>query len=466
MRILDKVRCVFVIRLLILWACFSGALCINRGPIYFSDTTAYIRMADAAAVSVGLPSSAWSDRLAEMRGIRQSTERLPPTPLSGRSVYYGLALWLFGTLGASLAQGLLASGAVLLAARRLKLRFSLLPPIVLLSSATVFAALLMPDLLAALAILSCAMILPHWREMKRNERLFWWALLVAGIMSHSATLLIVASLLVISLFFQRRPISWIPVLSTLLVGVAAELSFAAGVTFAAGSPPLRPPFLSARLIADGPGRQFLEEQCPRGADFTLCSIYAALPTNSDVILWADNGVGFISMPRNVQRAWSQEDLRFSAAVAANHPLAVGSSSALAVAKQSWGYKVSDVTAPLENTDRLTPAEFTRYSVTAVAKSRFPVWIWNASSIPLFVASIILLIGGRRRLPPSVQIIILGVIIDVAVCGAISTPHDRYLMRVVWLLPFAALAVLPTWLVKVPKASPNFVDHASNTIRSK
>ena len=447
LRVRDLVRGPIAIRLLILWACFSGALLINRGPIYFPDTTAYIRIADAAAISIGLPASAWSDRLAEMRGGIQLTARPSPTPLSGRSVYYGFALWLLGTLGAALAQGLLAAGAVVLAAQRLKLPFALLPAIVLLSSATVFAALLMPDLLAALAILSCAMILPHWQDMSRIERVFWWGLLVASVVSHTATLLIVAAILTIWALWRRGGLSWLPVLTTLIVGVAAELSFVGGVNHVTGSPPLRPPFLSARLIADGPGRAFLDEQCPRRADFTLCRFYGALPTNSDAILWTENGGGFISMSRDVQRAWSQEDLRFTAAVAADRPLAVGVSSALAVAKQAFGYKVSEVTQPLGQTDRLTEKELARYSATAIARSSFPVWIWNGASPPLLIVSLMLLIGAWRRLPLSAQIIILGVIMDVAICGALSTPHDRYLMRVAWLLPLAALTVRPSWLGK-------------------
>jgi hypothetical protein len=30
-----------------------------------------------------------------------------------------------------------------------------------------------------------------------------------------------------------------------------------------------------------------------------------------------------------------------------------------------------------------------------------------------------------------------VLINVAICGALSTPHDRYLMRAVWTVPLVA-----------------------------
>jgi hypothetical protein len=37
----------------------------------------------------------------------------------------------------------------------------------------------------------------------------------------------------------------------------------------------------------------------------------------------------------------------------------------------------------------------------------------------------------------IVVILLGFFADIVVCGALSTPHGRYLMRVAWLLPLAA-----------------------------
>ena len=37
--------------------------------------------------------------------------------------------------------------------------------------------------------------------------------------------------------------------------------------------------------------------------------------------------------------------------------------------------------------------------------------------------------------------LLGWIANVAICGALSTPHERYNMRVIWLLPIAASVIV-------------------------
>jgi hypothetical protein len=41
----------------------------------------------------------------------------------------------------------------------------------------------------------------------------------------------------------------------------------------------------------------------------------------------------------------------------------------------------------------------------------------------------------------VVLILLGVVINAVVCGAVSGPHDRYEARVAWLVPFVAIALL-------------------------
>jgi alkylation response protein AidB-like acyl-CoA dehydrogenase len=44
------------------------------------------------------------------------------------------------------------------------------------------------------------------------------------------------------------------------------------------------------------------------------------------------------------------------------------------------------------------------------------------------------------------IILIGIAADIAVCGAMSTPHNRYSMRVLWLLPLGAFLTMITQLV--------------------
>jgi hypothetical protein len=38
------------------------------------------------------------------------------------------------------------------------------------------------------------------------------------------------------------------------------------------------------------------------------------------------------------------------------------------------------------------------------------------------------------------LLVLGILINAAICGAFSTPRGRYQMRLIWVLPLAALAM--------------------------
>lgn len=436
-------------RLLVLWLAFCAAIIVNRGPILFSDTSAYARVADAAAVTIGLGTSKWSDRLpllktgsnSDSHAVTARVER--PTPIAGRSIYYGSVLWLMGVWATALLQALLGAVAVLLTIRRLGSNwpFVMFPLTIAISSASIFAAFVMPDFIAALAILSLAMVLSAWNDMEIGEKSFWGALLCFGALAHSATLLIVAAVTLTTFILWRRRLSFAPACAAIVVGIIGEIAFAGAVSHAISSPPLRPPFLSARLIDDGPGRAYLEEHCPN-AGFALCEFYRELPDGSDPILWTQGGRGFISMTPDRQRRWSSEDFRFARTVLVDRP--VDSSIAVlgAVGRQIVGFSVTDVTTPSVRADRIPADDFSRYQRTLVARDHFPSPLWDAAFYPLFLITFVLLFLSRKALTMIAKLVMLGVVFDIIICGALSTPHDRYLMRVVWLLPLMALTHAP------------------------
>ena len=78
----------------------------------------------------------------------------------------------------------------------------------------------------------------------------------------------------------------------------------------------------------------------------------------------------------------------------------------------------------------------------------------------FVVAAVLLRRVPRTPPdaPVVPIILwtaIGILVNAAVCGILSGPHDRYSARVAWLLPFAALLIFVRQrkiLAQTPSAS--------------
>jgi hypothetical protein len=239
-----------------------------------------------------------------------------------------------------------------------------------------------------------------------------------------------------SFVIWRRRLSYWPALTVLALGVSAELLFSVGVAHFAGRTPLRPPFLSARLIDDGPGRDYLIENCAKSS-FSLCSFYKDLPRGSDAMLWSGKGEGFISMTSVIQEEWSKQDIPFAYAVLTSKPLATFQSSLRAILRQSTGYLLDDVTAPLDNSAKLPSSVRSIYDGTLAASNQFPTRFWNGLSLPLILLSFVLIFCRARHLPIEVRIIFLGLIADIIICGALSTPHDRYLTRAIWLLPVIA-----------------------------
>ena len=80
----------------------------------------------------------------------------------------------------------------------------------------------------------------------------------------------------------------------------------------------------ARLIADGPGRDYLDAACPGGASPTLCRFKERPMASEDEILWSENqtrGVFNISDYETRTRL-KDEELAFVLAVVAYSPLAV------------------------------------------------------------------------------------------------------------------------------------------------
>ena len=54
----------------------------------------------------------------------------------------------------------------------------------------------------------------------------------------------------------------------------------------------------------------------------------------------------------------------------------------------------------------------------------------------------MMVRPNRRLAPTgafLSFLVAGVLLNAAICGALSTPKGRYQMRLIWVLPLAALA---------------------------
>lgn len=474
------------ISLIFLWpALFNGT------PFFFPDTSAYIREADAAVHYVTGHSSEWSTviRKEKSPGASQSALRIEEqnatsgpaassqyqssffkNVLLGRSIYYGFIAYL-GVLGHSFwipvtLQALVAGIAIVGALRHVvdpvaePRRFRAL----VLNSNLVacftplpyYVSILMPDVFAGLLILAVAVVALGWQREAAGWRLFWFALLAVGALVHSTNILMLLALGVLSVLFAwmlKLPRRWTALSATILaalVGFAGEIAFGQAISHAMGRPPLRPPFVSVRLIADGPGTAYLRETCPESG-FAYCDFQPQLSAWSDTMLWSQDprdGIFSIS-PADVQVRISKEEPRFLWQVLTHHPLWTLETVTQNAAKQLSIGGLMEFNGPRGEAG-MVEAKLPRATIDAILASRqehseMPVDLYKAYAIPLIALSLLLLsavffIPSLRKWRLPVALILSGVLINGIICGAMSGPHQRYQDRVMW-LPVVLAAIL-------------------------
>src|ERR1035441_4278883 len=166
----------------------------------------------------------------------------------------------------------------------------------LLTSASWYASFIMPDVLGPLLYLAIYLLAFARDTLSRVERLALYLIAVWGITAHATHFLLAAGLLVLLVLFaafERRP--FLRRVRSLGEG-AAIIAVAAAAQMALhgylyGKPTLngmRPPYLMARIVADGPGRWYLEKNCPR-LQWAVCNHINQFTGDPDAFLWDANG---------------------------------------------------------------------------------------------------------------------------------------------------------------------------------
>lgn len=459
-----KAVVVAVLLMLMMWPAIY-----NGQPIFNTDTTAYIRGADAAIAKLTGHDSVWG---AKGRMAAADLEQAAPSLFdpekrdfvtAGRSVYYGALLYFGDALGylwpsivVQAAAVLLALGLTLYHIGSFSCRSLALVTVGLaaLSPLPFFVSDLSPDLFAGVAILAMANFIAFGGQMTRSVWCAWLMLLAAALSFHASHALIAVAMLcfVLTAGLLRKPIrksAIVALVSALALAGGAEFAFTQGVKKVLGVTPTRPPFLMARLIADGPGAAYLKANCPQ-AGFTVCSFVDRLPVgDADAFLWSTDpsrGV-FMNVDAAMRQALSNEQLRFALATLAFDP--VGEIKAAA----------KNVFTQLGLIGRIN---FTYVGDTAFYRAHVPspyieamertkTWsgdlpMTSLPAVAFIVASMIFILASatfrRSQISSGLSLftvaVILGVLFNATVCGAMSGPHDRYQARVIWLIPLAAL----------------------------
>lgn len=471
-----------------------AVVAVNGHPTVFTDTDDYYALGKELMTDIGLgpPPPELSDADVAQAKIDR---HMGLTQMASRSAIYSLFLYVTESVGTlwlmALAQAAAVSWLMLLLWRtalpREKWRTGLIAiaAISIVSPLPFFAAFAMPDIFAGVVVVAATLLLVYADRLGRWERRSVGALLTVALAVHTSHVLFmvpllgIGGLMLIWLRAGRRAAAGRIVSAgiAIVVALAANSAYGALIRYETGEPLRNQPFLTARLLADGPGRAYLRHACEKGNVYTLCGYKNKPLNNSEDILWSDlprNGV-FMRADYATRVDLEEQEARFVLGTLAYAP-----GAQFVASLKNWGQQLVliFVEDPIRNpvfylTDpywRQTnlppviarvadcgPRHRSCPSLLTMAQSRSWHGAWLiAATAALGVAAWGLRRradggssgGDDRRLIAVAVLFAAGVILNAAVCGILSGPFPRYQSRIVWLIP-AGAALLATRRLRGP-----------------
>jgi hypothetical protein len=389
-----------------------------------------------------------------------------------RSFFYSLVIlpfhWNISPWPIVALQCLLVAFVVWLVVRSIAPRHTVISYLILIfalsifTSASWYAAFIMPDILGSLAYLSIYLLTFARETLSRAERLAlcliaWW-----GITAHSSHLVLAAGLwmlLVLVVAFRRKPYWRRPrslrvVLAILVVAAASQMALHG---YLYGKPTLngeRPPYLMARVITDGPGRWYLDTHCPQ-LHWAICNHLSQLSDNPDTLLWDDDGA-YQSATDNERNEIDHEEMPLVLATIRAYPRQQLSRSAANFSQQflSFGlYGFDSNPWMLGQFDEAMPRARSSYLQSRQAHDALPLdllteiqW-WTIVASLAGIAVLIPFLWRRHstRLAGLSLVVVAMVVANALVTGVMSVVDDRYGCRVMWMVPLLAGLFFLDWL---------------------
>ncbi len=203
--------------------------------------------------------------------------------------------------------------------------------------------------------------------------------------------------------------------------------------------PKRYPIQLARSVADGPGAWYLRDHCAT-EHYAICEIFGPNPPRQvHEFLWAKDGVRYRATPQQMERIRAEETTIVRRA-ALEYPAAQIRRSATNMASQLFRFGVSGLPFNLEMTDGDDPELVSSGPDQPLLKAIADRLIYCT-----FFASILLLAAFRKKLTRSeiaaISAVVIGLLVNAAVCGILSGVTDRYQGRSAWVLPTLAFMIL-------------------------
>lgn len=469
--------------LVVAFTAMMSVTLINGRPLFYFDTRGYIDQGTTGLSQLGLiarPVAKQAPADATQGGGKDiaAPVKSDNTVDGSRSAVYALIAAMFAHLQAlwtvPLINALLVMVAVWLPIRVAHRTYApaysvsalvALPLIAACAGSLPFyVAFLMPDIFTPILILMIATLSVFGRQMSAAERVLAIALGALAIVSHLSHLAIAAVLVplsvLVALAMSRRN-WWVPPLLVLVIvsmGYIENRALRFAAQKVSHSEVILKPFLTARLVQDGPGLDYLGRHCPDTA-IPTCPLFAALQLSDDpyrltashIIFETSAELGsFRLMSADDQGIVARNQFKFFRDVLLDDPLGVTYAMTRNMLIQARMFSV-DMT--LQTDQMVSLAADTASGSTRVLQhgwlTRATGWLAPATALQTgayMLAFLVIIVLGLlpHRVPGPVRLLVLmllaGILANALICGAVSQPATRYGARVSWLLPFAAVVL--------------------------
>ena len=445
---------------------------LNRSPLLCSDTQAYYtggRTAIEKIASLLHPAqnAAVENALREARGIR--------------SAYFALYEYVTANIG-TLWLTIAIQGAIVLLL--LRLIFAMLCPahsrwsmtaivlfLALFSTASWTVSYVMPDVFNAIVALAIIAVVVFWGRLGRLQCTALTIVIAASVTMHLTNLITAIGTLALATLLRRRLWPSVMVGGAVIAGVFALLLVGRAGFHQWTIAPQSPPFLTARIIADGPGRLYLRTNCPQ-LGWVMCRYLDRLDVGADDFIWHENGVySAHDVTPEDRAAIRAEDKRLYIAAALAYPGLWLRSVVLNLARQLGDFTLENHIMPSWAT--YTPAGMEIWPkddlLASTITHREPEleMAWDKALYAAVLGSIVylLLLAYQRALgrdEADVVILAMAAAWLSALAGALSEVAPRYETRAIWLIPAVAALLFASRRAVLAAASPDPVgDHSAS-----
>ena len=463
-------------------AILAAMLVLSGGPTVFSDTGSYFNTGGefygTVAKTLGLGRLEQPPPTPDEAAQREVSRRYERTIMAARSPWYGVLLWPLERIGTiwlvAIVQSFLAAWLIFLMWRTLAsgapawTAYAVPAATAGLSTLPLVAGFAMPDIFGPFLVMSMALLAACWNDLRTWERGALAVLIGYCVVAHGANAALALGLLAILAswaFLTGRARRQIASLSLIACAIATAMAANAVSQFAeasiTGQGEGKPPFLAARLIADGPGRDYLREACAHGYPYLLCH-FKDLPLTSDNdILWSrDPALGvFNTLAPSSRIDLEKEEIRFVFSAIRSRPWSV-----LRASLSNWSATLAAVQADGPLADRkvfftdpnlkltVLPGMISRARTCGPDRDACrppltqPVSAWLQPGefiLALLACGWFACTRGRqdRRWLALLAIVTVALVLNAAICGVLVGPYARYQSRLTWLMT-AAFAVGP------------------------